>query len=350
MPQRPVRALIEKRRGGALFQEIWSEPIDPRARGIDRSAPAIATRVDAILESGEPHAKVDLAILGDGYRENEYPKFIADAKRAAGHLFSVEPFRTRMRDFNVYAIFAASAEGGVTDPYLELRKDTVLRCAYLAGEAERTLVVKDNHALREIASAVPYDFLLVLANARRYGGSAVFGGPAVVAIDSGAARYLVLHEFAHVIGGLAEEYYVPSAQGPTYSGNVEPWNPNVTISAGNAKWRDLLSEPGPRPAPWNKAEYERYFSDYVRRYFRLRAARVDETVIERFMQAESRRQAALLARNADTRRVGLFEGAHGYAKGAYRSEVNCIMFSLQTEYFCKACSMAIERMIDARCA
>ena len=43
--------------------------------------------------------------------------------------------------------------------------------------------------------------------------------------------------------------------------------------------------------------------------------------------------------------VGAFEGANGYAKGMFRSEVNCIMFSLQTDYFCAACTSAIERMI-----
>jgi len=30
----------------------------------------------------------------------------------------------------------------------------------------------------------------------------------------------------------------------------------------------------------------------------------------------------------------------------YRAEVNCIMFSLQSSYFCGACSAAIERMIN----
>ena len=49
------------------------------------------------------------------------------------------------------------------------------------------------------------------------------------------------------------------------------------------------------------------------------------------------------------RKVGIFEGANGYAKGVFRSEVDCIMFSLQTDYFCAACSAAIERMIDEHC-
>lgn len=349
MPQRPVRAAIERRRGESAFQAVSSVAIDPGGSDIDRSAGALAPRVDIILSSGEPAAKVDLAILGDGYREAEYAKFMDDAARAAGYLFSVEPFRRRSRDFNVYSVFAPSAESGVTDPYLGLKKDTVFRCAYYSGGSERALADRNNDVVREVASAVPYDFLLILANASRYGGGAYFGGPAVVAIDSAAARYLVIHEFAHVIGGLADEYYIPAAQGPAFIGNVEPWHPNVTISPDREKWRDLLSEPALRPTPWNKAEYERYFANYVRRYNALRTAGAAEAEIEKLMDNERKRQAALLAKSGNLRRVGYFEGANGYAKGAFRAEVDCIMFSLQTEYYCGACSTAIERMIDEHC-
>ena len=113
-----------------------------------------AARVGTVFESGAPEAKVDIAILGDGYREAEHSKFADDAARAAGYLFSVEPLQSRRRDFNVRLVFAASAESGVTDHYLGLKKDTALRCAYGSAAAERTLVAADNRAVREIASEV----------------------------------------------------------------------------------------------------------------------------------------------------------------------------------------------------
>lgn len=348
-PQRPVRAEIGQRRGEGAVQVVSSITIDPNADSVERAPGEFATRVHPIFAGGEPHAKVDLAILGDGYLESEYPKFVSDATRAAGYLFSVDPFTKRKLDFNVYAAFAPSAGSGVTDAYLGLKKDTVFRCAYYTGGSERSLADGNNHAVREVAAAVPYDFVLILANARRYGGSSYFGGPAVVAIDSAAARYLVVHEFAHAIGGLADEYYVPTTDGPVFPGTVEPWHPNVTISPHHAKWRDPLTEAGPRPTRWNKAEYEKYFADYVRRYNRLRESGAEEAAVEKFLDRERGRQAALLAKNGRGRRVGLFEGAHGYAKGVFRSEVDCIMFSLQTDYFCAACSAAIERMIDEHC-
>jgi hypothetical protein len=349
-PLHAVRAAVEKRRVGNQFVEMWNHRVDAGSQGLTNADATFPVRIDTLVANGEAGTKVDVAVLGDGYQEGEYGKFTRDAARAASYLFSVDPFRKRARDFNVRSVFAASVDSGVTDPYLGLRKNTVLRCAYQTGEAERTLAVRHGGALREIASAVPYDFLLVLANSRRYGGSAVFGGPAVVAIDSAAARYLVVHEFAHVIGGLVDEYYIPAAGGPAFVGNVEPWNPNVTISLENGKWDHLARDTARRATAWNKSEYDAHFSNYVKRYFALRAAHADEALVERLMYQAGERSRELLAKNGNARGIGWFEGANGYGKGAFRAEVDCIMFSLQTRYFCSACSAAIERMTDAHCA
>lgn len=346
MPLRTLRAVVEKRTGPNTFVALSTLAVDPAAAEIDRSPVATPTRVDIIHANGEPGAKVDIAILGDGYREAEYAKFVDDAKRAAGYLFSVEPFKSRIGDFNVRAVFAASADSGVTDPYLGLKKITLFRSSYFSGGSERALAEGDHYAMREVASAVPYDFLLLLANARRYGGSAYFGGPAVVAIDNASARYLVIHEFAHAIAGLADEYYLPAAGGPVYGGNIEPWYPNVTLSPNSGKWREHLSEPHSQPNAWNKTEYDRHFATYVKRYEALRANGAEEKTVEQLMEQARERQAALLAKNGP-RKVGYYEGANGYAKGMYRAEADCIMFSLQTQYFCAACAAAIERMIDA---
>jgi hypothetical protein len=348
MPRRTVLAAIDRRRGDNVFLRRWAQPITVETDRIDRADEGIQLRVDEIVPSSAAQT-VDVAILGDGYQDREYDKFIRDAARAARYLFSVEPFKKRQHDFNVRAVFAASVDSGVTDRYLGSRKNTVLGCTYDSGEAERTLAARNNRVLRDAASAVPYDFLLVLANARRYGGSAIFGGAAVVAIDSTAAPYLVLHEFAHLIGGLADEYYVPVAGGPSFIGNVEPWQPNVTISPASDKWPHRAQHPPRRSTAWNKSEYESYFSSYVRRYFALRSAHADEQVVEKLMHQSAQRGAVLLAKNIDRRHVGFFEGANGYARGVFRSEVDCIMFSYQTQYFCRACTLAIERMIDAHC-
>ncbi|MCC7486930.1 MAG: hypothetical protein IT529_18320 [Burkholderiales bacterium] len=347
MPARPVRVAIEKRRGEQTFSELAALTIDPAQARVERPGQAAGTRVESILTGGDPAAKVDVAILGDGYREAEYPKFAADARRAAEYLFSVDPFRARRDDFNVNAVFVPSAESGVTDPYLGIARDTAFGCAYGSGAAERTLAAGRSRALYDAAAAAPYDFLLVLANARRYGGSARYGGPAVVAIDSAAARYLVVHEFAHAVAGLADEYYVPAAGGPRYGGNVEPWQPNITTSPARRRWDALRAGPA-RASAWNQDEYDRRFGRYVARYEALRARGAPEETIEQLMSEERARQAVLLGKHGDTRRAGYFEGANGYARGAYRSGVDCIMFSLQSDHFCPACTAALDRAIDGQ--
>ena len=228
LPYDEFRAVVEKRRTHTVFQRVWERSVIPTPREIDRTAPRVSTVVDVLTENGPSATKVDLAIVAEGYTESEYGKFTADAKRAMDYLFAVEPFRTRMGDFNVRAVFAESKQSGVTDRHFGVDRDTVLRCAYGSGGAERTLESTDVRLVNEAAAAAPADFVLVLANSRRYGGSAYFRGPAVVAIDSAFARYLVLHEIGHVIAGLAEEYYVAGPERAKYSGSLEPWYPNVT--------------------------------------------------------------------------------------------------------------------------
>lgn len=44
-------------------------------------------------------------------------------------------------------------------------------------------------------------------------------------------------------------------------------------------------------------------------------------------------------------RVGAFEGCNYEAKGYYRPQIDCIMFS-RTNYFCAVCRRAIKRIIN----
>jgi len=45
-------------------------------------------------------------------------------------------------------------------------------------------------------------------------------------------------------------------------------------------------------------------------------------------------------------KVGAFEGAAYEAKGLYRPEVDCIMFTRNPTSFCKVCERGLERVID----
>jgi len=54
----------------------------------------------------------------------------------------------------------------------------------------------------------------------------------------------------------------------------------------------------------------------------------------------------MLASMTYSGKVGTFEGASYEAKGLYRSETDCIMFTRDEVGFCAVCRRAIERVID----
>jgi hypothetical protein len=50
--------------------------------------------------------------------------------------------------------------------------------------------------------------------------------------------------------------------------------------------------------------------------------------------------------SAYTNAIGAFEGANYEARGSYRPQADCIMFTRDEVPFCQVCSRAIERVID----
>jgi len=65
----------------------------------------------------------------------------------------------------------------------------------------------ENRTLRDVASFAPYEFIEILVNGETYGGGGIFNQFASVAIDNRWSAYVGVHEFAHHLAGLADEYY-----------------------------------------------------------------------------------------------------------------------------------------------
>ena len=55
--------------------------------------------------------------------------------------------------------------------------------------------------------------------------------------------------------------------------------------------------------------------------------------------------APMLSSEKYSDKVGAFEGAGYQAKGLYRSESDCIMFTRNPQKFCRVCSRGLERVI-----
>ncbi|HET7112438.1 MAG TPA: M64 family metallopeptidase, partial [Pyrinomonadaceae bacterium] len=169
-PSAPVSIVLKKRDAKNNWQDIWTTTVDPADMFIDRSKRVAPAPLITIQKTGEPDAKVDFLILGDGYTSADAKKFEADARRLTEVLFSTSPFKERRKDFNVWAMSPPSAESGVSRPSTGIYRDSPLGATYDAFGSERYVLTFDNRSLREVAQFAPYEFIEVLVNNRTYGG------------------------------------------------------------------------------------------------------------------------------------------------------------------------------------
>jgi hypothetical protein len=344
-PDAPVEIVLKKRDAKNYWRDIWSTTIDPKDIFIDRSKPAAPAPLIPIHKSGDPATKVDLLLLGDGYTARERSKFVADARRLVAVLFATSPFKEHASDFNVWGLCPPATASGIARPSTGIYRDSL--STYDAFGSERYVLAFDNRALRKVAQFAPYEFIEILANGRTYGGGGIFNLYSTVAVDNAFANYVFVHEFGHHFAGLADEYYTSSVAYAPATERVEPWEPNATalLDPSGLKWKDLVSPGTPIPTPWSKDEFEKYSREIQKRRGEIRKQKLPESVMEALFREELRHEQAMFAKEKYAGKVGAFEGAIYEAKGYYRPEIDCIMFT-RTNHFCAVCRRAIERIIE----
>jgi hypothetical protein len=348
-PRQPVQVVLKRRSDNGAFDQVWSTVVDPASRFVNAAAVAPRGRVWTLFENGPASDKVDLLILGEGYTEAQLPKFHEDATRLVEALFKYEPFKSRRSDFNVRGLDLPSDQPGVSRPQAGSPRRTPLSAEYNIFDSERYLLTQDNRALRDAASAAPYEFLEILVNEEQYGGGGIFGAHATAAAGNAFAQYLFVHEFAHHFAALADEYYTSDVAYETgLRDRPEPWEPNITATTERArlKWRDFLDEQTPVPTAWPKAEFEAAQRDYQKTRRALRARGAPEAEMTALVRKEQALETSLLGSSPFAGRVGAFEGAGYETLGLYRPEVDCVMFSRNDVGFCRVCQRAVSRVID----
>jgi hypothetical protein len=117
------------------------------------------------------------------------------------------------------------------------------------------------------------------------------------------------------------------------------------LDPAKLKWKDLVSADTPIPTPWDKEEFEKYSGEIQKRRAEIRKQKLPESVMEALFREELKHEQAVFAKNKYFGRVGAFEGSIYEAKGYYRPEVDCIMFT-RTNHFCAVCRRAIERIVN----
>ena len=256
-----------------------------------------------LLKSGQADRCIDVAIVAEGYTEAEMDMFYRDAQTACESLFGHEPFRSMKKRFNVVAVASPSEDSGVSIPRLGEWRSTAFGSHFSTFYSDRYLTTSHLKTLHDALAGIDYEHIIVLANTDEYGGGGIYNSYTLTTAHHKDFRPVVVHEFGHSFGGLADEYfYDEDVMNDTYPTDVEPWEQNVTTRVDFAsKWQDMIPEGTPLPTP---------------------------------------------ADNFNMHEVGLYEGAAYSARGLYRASYNCRMRTNEYPAFCPVCQRALRRLIE----
>ena len=257
-----------------------------------------------IHQSGSVEDCIDVAILAEGYTEAEMDLFYQDAEATCEALFSHEPFKKLKSRFNLVAVASPSADSGVSIPLKDEWKSTAVSSHFSTFYSDRYLTTSRVKSIHNWLAGIPYEHVIILANTDTYGGGGIYNSYTLTTAHHPQFKPVVVHEFGHSFGGLADEYAYTDAPSPLYPYSIEPWEQNITTLVDfESKWKDMVPEGTPVPTPAKTQESEIYTS------------------------------------------VGVYEGAGYTTKGIYRPATECRMKINEAPAFCPVCQRALERLI-----
>jgi len=300
-PKKTVKLELHERNRKGIFNKKFELYINPDDQYINRE-PVTAYPVNKIVDSGDPAYKVDIVFISEGYTQGEMKKLREDAERYAGYFVECSPYKENKDKINIWSVEVPSQESGVSNPGLNLWKNTAMNFSYYTTGVERYLMSLDIKSIRDIAANVPYDNICVISNSLKYGVGAIYNYYTSFPSDDQYGPYLIVHEFGHHFCALGDEYYTSQVSVEDYyKFDVEPYEPNLTTLVNfDKKWKNLIEQGIPVPTPATD-EYKG--------------------------------------------KLGVFEGGGYVAKGVYRPMIYCTMKSKTYNNFCPVCTKAIIDMI-----
>lgn len=258
-----------------------------------------------ILKNGTCEDCIDVAIMAEGYTEDEMEKFYADAQKACNAIFNHSPFKENIEKFNVVAVATPSIDSGVSIPREKLWKRTAVSSHFDTFYSDRYLTSSSVNDIHDLLAGIPYEHIIILANTDTYGGGGIFNSFTLTTAHHSMFEPVVVHEFGHSFGGLADEYAYTDAPSPLYPYDVEPWEQNITTLVDfKSKWEDIL------PA---------------------------DVKVPTEVSDES---------SASCTHLGVYQGAGYSLKGIYRPSPDCRMRTNEAQAFCPVCQRSLQRLID----
>ncbi len=306
-PKNDVRIELYARNRQGDFEKKFEQMIRVDDYFIRKFTPRYDTF--EVMYNGDPAHKVDIVLLPEGYAENEKEKFRQACEGFVREFFNYSPYKEKVSQFNVRAVWTPSKESGVTMPGEHVWRQTALKAGFYTFGAERYQMVEDFQGIRDVAAHAPYEYVYILSNTQKYGGGGIYNFYGISAANHPTRTgKIYVHEFGHVLLGLGDEYGGNAPYSDMYPADVEPWEENLTtlVHFDRKKvWKGLLDASTPVPTVVDKKAPER---------------------------------------------VGVYEGGGYVAKGVYRPWTNCLMNNLHaTDRFCPVCCEAITRYVDWLC-
>jgi len=260
-------------------------------------------------KGGDSREAIDIAIVGEGYTKEEMEVFYRDAKETADQILSYEPFKGMASRLNFVAVPVESKESGVSIPLKGEWKQTAFSSHFSTFYSDRYLTTLHLFDLHDALASVPYEHIIILANTDNYGGGGILNSYVLTAAHNRWAMPVVVHEFGHSFGGLADEYFYDDGT-DQYDLKTEPWEPNITTLVNfSAKWKDMVQKSG-------------------------------------IVTKADQKLPAFSTLVESDYKVGVYEGGGYLSEGIYRPYPTCRMRDNTYPLFCPVCQRAIRRMID----
>lgn len=256
-------------------------------------------------KGGELDKCIDVAILAEGYTAEESDLFYQDATIACETLFEHEPFKSMKDCFNIVAVAAPSMDSGVSVPNQNEWKNTAVSSHFSTFYSDRYLTTSHVKKIHDTMAGIPYEHLIILANTDTYGGGGIYNSYTLTTAHHKLFRPVVVHEFGHSFGGLADEYFYDDQYTEMYPSDTEPWEPNITTLVNfDSKWKDMLPAQTAIPTP-PVTDPEKIYTE-----------------------------------------IGVYEGGGYSSKGVYRPATECRMKINEAPAFCPVCQRALRRLIQ----
>ncbi|MDO5442416.1 MAG: M64 family metallopeptidase [Bacteroidia bacterium] len=382
MPSEPVNISVELYDFKGNTAASLTHPVDPGDILIRPAGGFNPSDVADLVEgnekgkyvhfSGSPAEKIDVAIVAEGYTAEEMDLFYADAQAAVESIFNHDPFGALRDRFNFLAVRSVSEDSGVSVPREGVWKKTAVGSNFDTFYSDRYLTTLRLRQLHDVLADVPYEHIIILANTDTYGGGGIYNSYTLTTAHHPLFKPVVVHEFGHSFGALADEYYYDDQFVEYYYPGVEPWEKNITTLADfGSKWLGLLPAGAVVTAEGRITDSEGSVlnpEDFgistgsasskraARRTLRAAGASREDssspsslggrqagTVGQETAEGTSGLDSGRGAGQGDA--AWLFEGGGYQSKGVWRGAEDCRMKTNEAAGFCPVCQHAIEDII-----